>query len=115
MLCHSLSCVILGLPATEVCLLFLHQRVMPPDRKGRECYIQGGVGHQNTPLDEPCHHRCAQAKPSLGIGHSPQAEPVGHVCRVYFTHYSVHLTVIGEEKLLDLSPPALPLKILTER
>lgn len=59
--CHNLSCVILVLPATEVCLLFLHQRVMLPDRKGRGCYIQGGVGHQNTPPGELCHHRCAQA------------------------------------------------------
>lgn len=80
--CRSLSCVILGLPATELCLLFAHERVMPPDRKGRGCYIQGGVGHQDTPPDELCHHKCVQAKPSLGTGHSPEAEPVVHVCRV---------------------------------
>lgn len=80
--CHSLSCAILSLPATAVGLLFVHQRVALPDRRGRGCYIHRGVRHWNTPPDELCHHRCAQAKPSLGTGHSPEAEPVVHVCRV---------------------------------
>lgn len=82
MSCHTLSCVISGPPAAEICLLFVHQSVMPPDGKGRRCYVRGGVGHQNTPPDELCHHRCVEAKPLFGTGCSPEAEPVVHVCKV---------------------------------
>lgn len=46
--CHSLSCAILSLPATAVGLLFVHQRVALPDRRGRGCYIHGGVRQWNT-------------------------------------------------------------------
>lgn len=58
---HALSCVILSPPATEICLLFVHQSMMPSEQ---ECYLRGGVGHWNTPPDNfvtagvfrPSHH-----------------------------------------------------------
>lgn len=100
MSCHTLSCVILGSPAAEICLLFLHQSVMPPDGKGRGCYVRGGVWHRNTPPDELCYHRCVQAKTSLDTSCSTEVEPVIHVCRVWL-YCSVHPTVTGIGKHLD--------------
>lgn len=94
------ACVISGQPATEICLLFVHQSVMPLDGEGRGCYVRGGVGHRNTPPDELRDHRCVQAKSSLGTGRSPEAEPVVHVCKVQL-YCSVHPTVIGGGKHLD--------------
>lgn len=47
-------------------------RVLSPGR----C---GALKHSSRQL---CHCRCVQAKPSLGTGRSPEAEPVVHVCKV---------------------------------
>lgn len=107
--CHSLFCVILGLPATEVCLLFVHQRVIEGAEGVRSRGVWGTrallqMNSVTTGVFRPNHHL------ALAI---PQRQNLLCVFVGFsFTHCSVHLTVIGGEKHLDASPSALPWKSL---